>query len=237
MRRTLAVLLCCFSLAVQAEALAQPSGETMAEVNFMDQPADSGGYLTRLLVTARYLRMDYGQDRDDYVLFDREAHRIYNVTHDQREILVIEAGAVDMPKPEKWEVSEDMLSDERGKRTFNIMVNGATCSRITASPSFLPEVTQALGDFNEVMTATQSKTFLATPPALRQPCDLARYVFEPKFWLKNGLPLYEADADGSIRRLLNYQTGVPVREGIFSLPKTYRTVRMSDLQAGAGAAH
>lgn len=235
MHRALAFLLCCLGLVVQTEALGQTAHETMAEVNFMDQPADSGGYLTRFLVTERYLRMDYGQDRDDFVLFDRRAHRIYNVTHDQREILVIEPGSVDIPKPQKWEVSEDMLSDERGKRTFNIVVNGTTCSRITASPNFLPDVTQALADFNDLMTATQGRTYLATPPAMRHPCDLARYVLDPKSWLKNGLPLYEADADGSIRRLVDYRTGVPVRQGVFSLPDTYRTIRMSDLQAGAGA--
>lgn len=235
MRRTLAFLLCCFSLAVHAAA-PDPDAGTMAEINFMDQQADSGGYVTRLLVTDRYLRMDFGQDRDDYVLFDRQAHRVYNVTHDQRQILLIEPGAVTIPKPDKWRVKEDVLTEERGQRTFDIQVNGITCSRITASPTFLPEVAQAMGDFNELMAATQSATYLATPPEQRQPCDLARYILEPKLWVKSGFPLYEADADGSIRRLLNYQASVPVRRGIFTLPDTYRTVRLRDLQGGQDGA-
>jgi hypothetical protein len=70
---------------------------------------------------------------------------------------------------------------------------------------------------------------------MRHPCDLARYVFEPRRWVHNGLPLHEANADGSIRRLLNYQTGVPVRHGLFVLPTTYRTIRLRDMQGGAGA--
>lgn len=229
MRRTLALVLCCLGLAAHAEN----DSATMAEVNFMDQPADGGGYVTRLLVTDRYLRMDYGQDRDDYVLFDRQAHLAYNVTHDQRQIMLIEPGTVTVPKPEKWQVKEDVLTEERGQRTFDIEVNGATCSRITASPAFLPDVAQALGDFNELMVATQSATYLATPPDQRRPCDLARYILEPRLWVKSGFPIYEADANGSIRRLLNYQTGVPVRRGIFTLPETYRTVRLRDLQGGA----
>lgn len=228
MRRTLGLLLLCLG----AAAHAAPDSDTMAEVSFMDQPADGGGYLTRLLVTDRYLRMDYGQDRDDYVLFDRQAQRAYNVVHDQHQIMVIEPGAVTVPKPEKWQVKEDVLAEERGQRTFDIRVNGATCSRITASPTFLPDVAQALGEFNELMVGTQSATYLATPPDMRQPCDLARYVFETRLWVKSGFPMYEADADGSIRRLLSYQTAVPVRRGLFSLPASYRTIRLRDMQGG-----
>lgn len=218
-------LLAVASFAVRAEG--------MVEVSFMDQPRDGGGYVTRYLVTERYLRMDYGQDRDDFVLFDREARLAYNVTHDQRTILVIEPGSVDIPRPAEWEVKEDMLSDERGRRTFDIRVNGQHCSRITASPTFLPEVAQALGEFNALMTASQSATYLATPPELRHPCDLARFVFDHGAWLKNGLPLYEADADGSVRRLLGYQTGLPERRLLFALPSQYRTVRLKDLQGVA----
>lgn len=227
MRYGLVLLLCCVALGARAE--------TMTEVNFMDQQANSGGYVTRFLVNEGYLRMDFGQDRDDYVLFDRAKRRVYNVTHDQRQILLIEPGEVTIPKPEKWDVDEDTLNDDRGKRTFDITVNGVRCSRITASPSFLPEVVQALGDFNEIMSATQAATYLATPPEMRHPCELARYIFEPKRWLKSGFPLHEANIDGSIRRLLNYQSGVPVRHGLFALPATYRTIRLSDMQ-GRGEA-
>lgn len=227
MRHVLILLMGCMALGARAES--------MIEVNFMDQQANSGGYVTRFLVTERYLRMDFGQDRDDYVLFDRRANLAYNVTHEQRQILLIEPGEVTLPKPEKWSVDEDMLADERGKRTFDLVVNGTKCSRITASPTFLPEVARALGDFNQLMSATQAATYLVTPPEMRHPCELARYILEPKRWLKSGLPLHEANIDGSIRRLLNYQTDVPMRRGLFALPASYRTVRLRDMQSGGGA--
>ncbi|MCL6555764.1 MAG: hypothetical protein K6T56_05315 [Burkholderiales bacterium] len=211
-----------------ASTLARAEG--MVEVSFMDQPADGGGYITRYLITDRYLRMDYGQDRDDFVLFDRQTRLAYNVVHDQRTILVIEPGPIEVKRPAKWEVKEDVLLEERGNRTFDIRVNGQPCSRITASPTLLPDVVQALGEFNELMTASQSLTYLATPPELRHPCDLARFVFDHGMWLKNGLPLHEADADGSVRRLLNYESGLPERRPLFALPKSYRTVRLRDLQ-------
>lgn len=206
----------------------------MVEVSFMDQPADGGGYVTRFLVTDRYLRMDYGQDRDDFVLFDRQRHVAYNVVHDQRQVLVIEPGPIAVERPQRWEVKEDMLSDERGQRTFDIQVNGLQCSRITASPTLLPEVVRALGEFNQLLTASQSLTYRATPPELRHPCELARYVFDHDAWLRNGLPVYEANGDGSVRRLLAYQTGLAERRVLFALPAGYRTVRLQELQGAAG---
>lgn len=233
MRYGLASLFCCAALGYMVPSA---RAESMTEVNFMDQQANAGGYVTRFLVTERYLRMDFGQDRDDYVLFDRRENVVYNVTHEQRQIFLIEPGEVTVPKPEKWSVDEDMLADERGKRTFDIAVNGTRCSRITASPTFLPEVAQALGAFNELMRATQAATYLVTPPEMRHPCELARYILEPKRWLQNGLPLHEANVDGSIRRLLNYQTGVPVRLGLFAPPDAYRTIRMRDMQGRGDAA-
>jgi len=208
--------------------------DTMVEVSFMDQPPDSGGYVTRMLVTDRYLRMDFGQDGDDFVLFDRKAQRVYNVTHDQRQILLIEPGTVSVPKPEKWEVSENVLTEDRGKRTYDLEVNGIRCSRITAADMLLPDVTQALGDFYELLSATQAATYLATPVEMRNPCELARHILEPRRWLKYGFPLYEADGDGSVRRLLGYQTGVQERPKLFALPASYRTISMRDMQGLAG---
>lgn len=227
MRRALIFLLSCAALAARADS--------MLEVSFMDQRGDAGGGITRYLVTDRYLRMDYGQERDDYVLFDRQKKRVYNVTHDQRTIMLIEPGVVTIPKPEKWKVNEDTLQEERGKRSYDIEVNDIKCSRITAAQNFLPDFVDALGDFNELMAATQAATYLATPPELRHPCELARYVLEPRRWIGSGFPLYEANTDGSIRRLLDYKTGMPIRPSLFKLPETYRTIRLRDMQGGSDA--
>jgi hypothetical protein len=224
MRYALLLLLSWIALGAHAQS------DTMIEVNFMDQQQNSGGYVTRFLVTDDYLRMDFGQDREDYVLFDRKAQRIYSVTHDQRQVLLIEPSEVTVPKPEKWELTEDVLGDERGKRTFDIVVNGTHCSRITAVRGFLPEVAQAMSDYYALMSGAQSATYLATPPELRHPCDLARLVLEPRRWLAGGVPLHETNIDGTVRRLLDYQTGLPVRRGVFVVPESYRAVRLRDMQ-------
>lgn len=204
----------------------------MSEISYMDQEVNSGGYVTRYLVTDRYLRMDYGRDREDYVLFDRLEKRAYNVNHERHEVLVFEAGPVPFEKPKDWNVDEDMLSDKNSQKRLNLTVNGKICTRILASERFFPEVAQALGEFGEVMASTHAATYLATPVEQRDACDLARLVLEPRRWYKYGTTLDELHYTGVSRRVLNYQSGVSVRPKVFEVPAYYRQINMKALREG-----
>lgn len=202
----------------------------MTEVTYMDQEADAGGYVTRYLVTDRFLRMDYGRDREDFVLLDRREKRAYNVNHERREVLIFETGPLAIEKPKTWDTDDDVLSDRDAQKRLNLIVNGKVCTRILASERFLPEVAQALAEFGEVMAATHATSYLATPPEQREPCDLARLVLEPRRWFKYGLTLDEVHYSGFSRRLLNYQAGVAVRPRAFEVPENYRQINLKAQQ-------
>lgn len=201
----------------------------MSEVSYMDQEVNSGGYVTRYLVTDRYLRMDYGRDRDDYVLYDRREKRAYNVNHERHEVLVFEPGPIPFEKPKDWDTDDDILSDKDSQKRLNLIVNGKVCSRLLASARFFPEVAEALGEFGETMAATHALTYLATPVEQRDLCDLARLVLEPRRWYKYGLTLDELHYTGTSRRLLNYQSGVAVRPKVFEVPVHYRQIDMKKM--------
>jgi len=205
----------------------------MTEVTYMDQEAEGGGYVTRYLVTPRFLRMDYGRDRDDYVLYDRSEKRAYNINHERREVLVFEPGPLRVEPPKDWRIKEDILDDQNAEKKVEIIVNGTVCTRLTASERFLPEVTQALMEFQETMVATQAATYLATPPEERDPCDLARFVLAPRRWFKYGLSLDELDSNGFSRRLLNYQTDIALRPAIFGIPAGYRQINLKQMRGEA----
>ncbi|MBI5750744.1 MAG: hypothetical protein HZA59_01180 [Hydrogenophilales bacterium] len=204
----------------------------MTEVTYMDQEADAGGYVTRYLVTDRFLRMDYGRDREDFVLLDRREKRAYNVNHERHEVLVFEMAPLTIEKPKEWDTDDDLLSDRDSQKKLNLIVNGKVCTRITASERFLPEVARALGEFGEVMAATHATAYLATPPEQREACDLARLVLEPRRWFKYGLTLDEVHYSGFSRRLLNYQAGVAVRPKVFEVPDHYRQINMKAQHGG-----
>lgn len=205
----------------------------MTEVTYMDQELAAGGFVTRYLVTERFLRMDYGRDRDDYVLYDRREKRAYNINHERHEVLIFEPGLVQVDRPKDWETQDDILDNRDAQKKINLIVNGKVCTRITASERFLPDVAQALMEFQDTMAATHAATYLATPPEQRDPCDLARLVLEPRRWFKYGLSLDELHGNGFSRRLLNYQDHVAVRPKAFEVPADYSQL---DFKALRGAA-
>lgn len=202
----------------------------MTELNYMDQEATGGGYVTRYLVTDRYLRLDFGRDHDDFVLLDRKAKKVYNVSHAQQEILVFEPGEVQVKPPQNWEIKEEVLDDKGTQVHVDLLVNGTVCARIGASTKFLPDVAKALQEFHELMASTHSGTYLATPVDQRDDCDLARLILDPQHWFKFGMPLDELRNNGFSRRLLHYKEDMAIRPKAFELPEHYRMIRFKELQ-------
>ena len=202
----------------------------MTEVTYMDQEATGGGYVTRYLVTERYLRLDYGRDREDFVLFDRKERRAYNISHERQEVLVFEPGILQIKPPKKWEIKEDFFENRGGRKRLDLIVNGTVCTRLAATEQFLPEVAQALQEFHTLMAATHAGTYLTTPEEQRDDCDLARLILDPQRWFKYGMPYDELRSNGFSRRLLNYQADVPVRLKVLEVPATYRLIRFNQLE-------
>lgn len=205
----------------------------MTELNYMDQEATGGGYVTRYLVTDRYLRLDFGRDRDDFVLFDRKEKRVYNVSNERHEILIFEPGVVLVKPPQKWEIKEDILDHKGAQIHVDLVVNGTVCARIAASEKFLPDVAKALQEFQELMASTHSGTYLVTPEDQRDDCDLARLVLDPQHWFKFGMPFDELRNNGFSRRLLHYKEDMAIRPKAFELPENYHMIRFKELQGAA----
>jgi hypothetical protein len=226
MKTILASLLCLACAATWAD-------ERVIEVTYMDQEPNQGGYVTRYLVSDSFLRMDFGQDSDDYVLYDRRTRRVFNVNHERHEAMVIDYEPVDYPKPERWSVDEYTRQNSDGKRRFEISVNGTTCSRMVAMEKLAPEAAAGMAEFTEALAATQAATYRATPPDQRQPCDLARYVLEPRRWYQYGVPVDEVHFSGLSRRLLNFSASVKARPTLFAVPARYRQINLKQIQGGA----
>ena len=65
-------------------------GETASLLVYRVWEQGSDPYLSRVMVTPDYVRLDEGTDDGGYTLFDRQQEILYNVSPDDRSILVMD---------------------------------------------------------------------------------------------------------------------------------------------------
>lgn len=205
----------------------------MIELDYRDQDADTAVYRTRVLVTPAFMRLDYGNNRDDFVLLDRKTARVYNVTHEDRQILEISGGKFALTRPDPWVLRHEVQVATPGKRTrkVNLYVNDVLCSQVTAQPGLLPDAVAALKQYRLVLSQVQAAVSASQRAEEREYCALAQHVFETSRELDFGLPLAETYRDGRRRELADY-TVRPVEAKLFELPKDYRRVNINALRGG-----
>lgn len=186
-------------------------------------------YLSRLLITDKFLRIDEGNAEDNFILFDRKARTVYSVVHSDRTVLDIPYRAVESEVPKNLKQERRTVRDDKtplvdGKQPLyhQLYVNGALCYSMVAVEKLLPDAVKLLGEYRQVMAGEHAKNMANTPVELQQPCELALHVFNPLWPVEKGLPIQERDAQGKAQALLNYKTDEAVDDALFILPEGYR---------------
>jgi hypothetical protein len=210
-------------------ACASVQAAGMTELRYMDQDPGSAPYLTRILITERFLRLDNGQDDGDYALLDRQSGQVVNVLHDPRILMRMANHPLPVSRPLAYTVEEKVLPVREGTVRVQIFADGMLCSETVAAKGLLPDAARALAEFKSALAYTQLQTYRNTPEELRQPCDLAHHVWESGRGLAYGLPLEERDYAGRVRRL-SENAMKNLDSGLFDLPEGY--VAMQPPEAG-----
>lgn len=199
-------------------------------LQFLEQePSLAEPYVTRMLVTPQYLRIDDGDDHGDYVLFDRDSRAIYSVSHEERRILEIRPREIGIRPPEPFvhEVREADAGDVPPVggvqvRLFRYSTNGTLCYEVYAAPGLLDDARLALAGMAHTLAGEHAVTVPLMPEELRSDCDLADYVFVPDRHLGAGFPVRSRDAQGRLRQLQDYDEAYAVDDGLFLLPSDYQ---------------
>jgi hypothetical protein len=171
----------------------------MIVLRYNDQDPGDAPYLTRILVTPDFMRMDSGEDGGDFVLLDRSQRKVINVMRDNRLAMVFTPGTVP-PKPIGWKPRLDTHKVTRGSQRFRLAVNGRVCSEGVAARR-APDVARAMAELKAILAATQYRVWRDSPREMQNDCDLANLVWEAGATLKLGLPLEERDFSGRTRQL------------------------------------
>jgi hypothetical protein len=188
----------------------------MIALRYVDQDPGDPPYLTRILVTPDFMRMDDGNDDGDFVLLDRRQQKVINVMHGNQLAMVFTPGTLP-PKPAGWKPRLDMQPAVRGIRRFSLTVKGVVCSEGLAARRVAPDAARAMAELKAVLAATQYRVWKDSPSAIQHDCDLANQVWESGATLKLGLPLEEREFTGRTRQFES-ESKQPLQPGLFRVP-------------------
>ena len=189
--------------------------QTMATLRYIDQDPGDAPYLTRILVTPDFMRMDSGEDGGDFVLLDRRQRKVINVMRDNQLAMVFAPGIVP-PKPTSWSPRLDTHKLTRGSWRFSLVVNGVVCSEGVAATR-VPDAARAIAELKAILAATQYRVWQDSPREMQHDCDLANQVWETGTTLELGLPLEVREFTGRTRQLESELTQ-PLRPELFRVP-------------------
>ena len=187
----------------------------MISLRYVDQDPGDPPYLTRILVTPDFMRMDGGEDDGDFILLDRRQHKVINVMRDSKLALVFTPGTLP-PKPAGWKPRLDVQPAARGTRRFSLTVNGVVCSEGMAARRAL-DAARAMAELKSILAATQYRVWQDSPREMQHDCDLANLVWEAGATLKLGLPLEEREFSGRTRQFES-ESSQPLQPELFRVP-------------------
>lgn len=204
--------------------------ETVSATMLAFQESEEGiePYMTRMLVTEEYVRIDEADSADGYVLYDRKHRRIYSVLHESEQILVVDPSQPLTATPDSLKLTDKVIEDNNvpavggiKPKHYQFYANETLCYDVIAIDGFLPKVTAVLEDYQKVLAAQQQKTIALTPPELQTPCFLANYVYAASSYMSKGFPFEQWNVEGYRRTLVDFEEGKMVDKKLFSLPEGY----------------
>jgi len=189
----------------------------MIALRYVDQDPGAAAYLTRILVTPNFMRMDGGEDAGDFVLLDRRQRKVINVMHGNKIAMVFEPGKLPA-RPADWKPQLDTQKGGRGTQRFTLSVEGVVCSEGVATRQAAPDAARAMAELKAVLASMQYRVWTETPATLQHNCDLANQVWETGTTLKLGLPLEEREFTGRTRKFES-EIRLPLQPELFRVPE------------------
>lgn len=188
----------------------------MIALRYVDQDPGAAPYLTRILVTPDFLRMDDGHDGSDFILLDRRRKKVINVLRGSNMAMVFTPGPLPA-KPADWTSRLETRQKGHGTQHFSLSVKGVVCSEGVAARQAAPDAARAMSELKSVLAATQYRVWEESPRELQYDCDLANQVWDSGATLTLGLPLEEREFSGRSRQFES-ETRQPLQPELFRVP-------------------
>ena len=203
---------------------------------FSEREAGLTPFTTRIFVSSKYMRMSDSLSPADFALFNRAERTIYNVTRDEKSILVIRDRPHDVKPPIDIKYEEESQSsnaipkiDGRQPAHYRYYANSKRCyDSVVLGGDFMPDVLAALREFRQVLANEHASSVNNVPKEMMDACDMAVNVFYATKHMDHGLPIREWNTRGYQRFLKDYRENISAPDSSFVLPKDYEQYSMSD---------
>jgi len=196
-------------------------------------------YQTRVISSPNFLRFDDGKGSNDYVLYDRKAEKIYNVTAETKTIMVVERKQHDLKPPMelKHTVNDIGLMKDAPSikgiqpRHFQYLTNGKVCVDVISVEGLMEDALAGMREFHMVLASDSALTFAALPADLHEPCEISFSTFAPVRHLQKGFPVQEWKP-GYSRSLVDFKENYQADPKLFKLPEGYFVYKIQDYREG-----
>ena len=207
------------------------NSQEVYQLSYIEREPGVDDYEITMLVSDRYIRIDEVGENSGFIIYDDKEHVIYSVSHHDQSILVINKHVYsEQNLPVQYEVEYLPLADApavSGKTIFNYRVfigkgeNEVTCMEIQLVENLLPEVTELLANYQQVVSGQQVKMTDNKINELQTACYFVDQIYNAGAYYKKGLPIQEWHSNERYKILTSYKK-IPVKAGLFLLPENYR---------------
>ncbi len=189
--------------------------------------------IIRFIANDRYLRIDDGKDKDDFILFDQAQGIVFNITHTDRSVLEIKPFKKQLPasiqkKLMSLKLNEEKLGDANlpsiagmQPQSFKLLANGKVCTEVSSVKGLLKDVVTILYQYQRILSNNNRNNLSNMPTEFISDCMLANDVLGASRYLDYGLPIVWSKENGSQRFLMDYKKNQKMQSILFIIPEKY----------------
>jgi len=207
------------------------------EIQYSIEEPDLEPYISRVIMTDDFMRIDEGEGSTSFVLFDRKKKVVYSVASDNDAILIVNERKIpdESPVPitdSVREVKDDNIPTIDNKKAVQYFfdTNGVNCYQAFIVAGFLPRAVETYKEYRRILAGDHAFTMSNVPADVLEPCDLSMNVFSSTRLFDKGLPIHERGPHGFVKTLLSYNEEYKPAAALFELPKDYGRFTIDDMR-------
>jgi hypothetical protein len=211
--------------------------KSLTQAIFIEEEAGIEPYPVRMLLNDDFLRIDDGDAKDGFVLYDRKKKAIYSVTLEDQRALRIDHQAMDLQKPADIKLDIKQAEDSAVPEIagtqpiqYDYYVKGKPCLHVMSADGLLSDLQAALLEYRQVLAAEQAANMDKTPQGLLSDCFLSNDVFHATARLQKGFPVAIWDEKGYRRVLQSYESIDLDADRLFVIPEGIKEFSLREVQ-------